>query len=62
MLSLCPLLFLAIVCFLLLGTVKIPRRPFLHILVRMLEILWGGKKKWLVQGKEKGQLIAEGRW
>lgn len=41
MLSLCPLLFLAIVCFLLLGAVRILRRLFLCALARRLEILWG---------------------
>lgn len=43
MLSPCLLLFLAIVYFLLLETVKIPRRPFLHALVRRLENVWGKK-------------------
>lgn len=40
MLSLCPLLFLAIVCFLLLGTASILGRPFLGALARRFEIVW----------------------
>ena len=43
MLSSCPLLFLAIVYFLLLVAVRILRRPFLHALLRKFEIVWGKK-------------------
>lgn len=43
-LSLCPLLFLAIVCFLLLGAVRILRRLFLCALSRRFEILRGKKR------------------
>ena len=43
MLSPCPLLFLAIVYFLLVVAVRILRRPFLHTSPRKFEIVWENK-------------------